>query len=363
MGAAIVTTTIYVPELLDAYAADAAAGGSGCEIIVVGDRKTPPEASAFCRRVGDTHGVAVTFLDVAAQEAYLARFPELAAHLPWNSIQRRNVGMLLAYERGYDPIVTIDDDNFLVESGYLSAHGLTGTQATLPVLSSSTGWLNICEQLTEARGVPFYPRGFPLLQRWRPSQIESGVRSGKVVVNAGLWVGDPDVDAVQRLAYPVESTAYTAPGQLALARGTWCPFNSQNTALARDVLPAYFLSPSIGRYDDIWAAYVVLRIADHLDHLIAFGHPIVRQDRNPHDYLRDLDKERVAMGITDRFCEALRAIELTAAEYGACLDEVVGELPKALELTLNFDAEAAAFLDRFILDLAAWRATFRRLGG
>jgi hypothetical protein len=40
-----------------------------------------------------------------------------------------------------------------------------------------------------------------------------------------------------------------------MANGTWCPFNSQNTALHRDLIPAYVLSPLIGRMDDIWARY------------------------------------------------------------------------------------------------------------
>jgi hypothetical protein len=38
-------------------------------------------------------------------------------------------------------------------------------------------------------------------------------------------------------------------------------------------------SPNIGRYDDIWAGYVVLAIADHLDHAVAFGFPVVKQVR------------------------------------------------------------------------------------
>jgi hypothetical protein len=36
---------------------------------------------------------------------------------------------------------------------------------------------------------------------------------------------------------------------------------------------------------------VLTRIAEHLDHAICFGEPLVRQERNPHDLWRDLDAE------------------------------------------------------------------------
>jgi hypothetical protein len=62
-----------------------------------------------------------------------------------------------------------------------------------------------------------------------------------VVVNAGLWLGDPDVDAVTRICNDINAEQYTREQSFALARGTWCPFNSQNTALWRGVIPAYCL--------------------------------------------------------------------------------------------------------------------------
>jgi len=49
---------------------------------------------------------------------------------------------------------------------------------------------------------------------------------------------------------------YTRDSSYVMANGTWCPFNSQNTALHRDLIPAYVLSPLIGRMDDIWARCV-----------------------------------------------------------------------------------------------------------
>ena len=38
-------------------------------------------------------------------------YPELSDAIGWNSIQRRNIGLLYAYEQGADVIATVDDDN------------------------------------------------------------------------------------------------------------------------------------------------------------------------------------------------------------------------------------------------------------
>src|SRR5581483_5232271 len=96
----------------------------------------------------------------------------------------------------------------------------------------------------------------------------------RVAVNAGFWLDNPDIDALTRMERQIVVRGFNEkwPGSnFTLQPGTWSPFNSQNTALMRDVIPAYFLSPYIGRYDDIWASYIVNRIAAQLGDVITFG--------------------------------------------------------------------------------------------
>lgn len=362
MRPAIVTTTIHVPTLLGAYVDDALTHGHDVRYVVIGDRKTPPEAKTWCQRLASEKGVDLEFQDVEDQAGYLRAHPELDAHLPYDSIQRRNIGILLAYERGCDPIITIDDDNFLLDDDFVGRHGLAGRAATLPALTSDTGWVNVCRDLEDVNGVPFYHRGFPPGQRWRDEQTVESERTGRVVVNAGLWLGDPDVDALQRLVYPVEAVRHRRDGNVALGPGTWSPFNSQNTALAREVVPAYFLSPRIGRYDDIWASYVVVRIADHLGHLVAYGKPVVRQERNPHDYWKDLAVERDPMRVTDAFCAALRDVPLSAGDYAGCLREVVAGLGDWVgDGAGGLSSEQRAPVRHLLEGLEIWDSTLREL--
>ncbi len=270
--------------------------------------------------------------------------------------------MLYAYERGCDPIITIDDDNFLIGADFVGRHSIVGRSGQYPAVVGDGGWADVCDGLLEKTGTRFFHRGFPPAQRSPGLSQRSGAASGRIVVNAGLWLGDPDIDAVQRLARPVEVTEYRGPDTFVLGAGTWSPFNSQNTSLARDVVPAYFLSPLIGRYDDIWASYVINAIAHHLGDLIAYGEPVVRQDRNVHNYWRDLDLERPAMSVTDRLCERLRQIELTRTDYLGCLNEIVEGLRRWAEVSGELQDAEQSLVAGFVDGLAVWSATMESAG-
>jgi hypothetical protein len=369
MRAAIVTTTINVPTAVEAYMANAVKyGHTDTLFVVTGDLKTPAEAKAFVIESGEKHNVATVYMDVDEQTEYLARFPELRDHLPWNIIQRRNVSILYAYEQNVDVIITIDDDNFCdPDTDYIGLHLMnfsTEERSGLQMVSSTTKWHNVCEMLEDKNGVPFYHRGFPMEQRWaqRVTELSPSAPANTIVkVNAGLWLGDPDIDACARLANDIDVVSYRYENQpnIALARQTWCPFNSQNTAIHRDVIPAYILSPNTGRMDDIWASYVVLRLMDHFGHSVAYGHPIVRQERNPHNYFRDHEKEAQGLELGQHFTDLLRAVPLTATTYKDGMAEISTQLRTAVESMEK--AEDKQFIINLCDSLDVWKATMERL--
>lgn len=358
---AIVTTTIFVPKLLDSYAEDAKKHSHNVLFVVVGDKKTPPETEEYCLQLAKKSGFRVDYFSPERQEEYLSQWSKLRDHIQWNCIQRRNVGMLYAYENGCETIATIDDDNFLIDADYLGTHGI-GTQMDVTEVASQTGWMNVCTLLTESHGRIFYHRGFPLEKRTEESWDEKSTTI-QPVVSAGLWLGDPDIDALERLYHltdPTEATTLAREERFSPALGTWTPFNSQNTALARRVIPAYFLSPKVGRYDDIWGSYVVKRIADHLDDRIVFGKPLVKQERNPHNYWRDLDAERYGHSLTLAFVEALSSIELRGTTYQKCYEELSEALPDNL-LSGIFKEDEVEFLKGYFEGMKIWRDTFSKI--
>ena len=162
MRTCILTTTIRVPTLLRDYALNASEHGHrDVEFIVVGDRKTPTGAEECCAQAANESGCKFTYFNVTKQQDFLARFPKLNRLIPWNSIQRRNVGLIYGLEQGYDNVISIDDDNFLIPGcDFVGGHirGL-GVNASQKIVSTDTGWFN-CVGMMQTNFGEVYPRGF-----------------------------------------------------------------------------------------------------------------------------------------------------------------------------------------------------------
>jgi hypothetical protein len=265
----------------------------------------------------------------------------------------------MAYEDKARIIVTIDDDNHVAEGDYLRRHQIVGKEISLPTARSVGGWFNVCRYLNESNNQDFYHRGFPSGLRWKEFPFSISNNYVNVVVNAGLWTGDPDIDAITRLHRPLNVTGFKegAPDQLALAEGTWHPFDSQNTALAREIIPAYFLSPYIGRYDDIWPSYLVRKIADHLGQHVSFGRPLVNQARNVQDIWKNLEAERMGWELTDDFVNILRNAKLEGRkDYGQCIRALLSALEAELPKSRRYGAHETA-IRRFLEGYQIWTDT------
>ena len=150
--------------------------------------------------------------------------------------------------------------------------------------------------------------------------------------------------------------------QLCTSAWNWSPFNSQNTSLMREVIPAYFLSPYNGRYDDIWASYVLTRITEHFNHVISFGEPVVRQERNPHDLWRDLDVERNGMIMTDDFCQALRDIDFRGTSYGECFAEIAAGLRQTWAEGPKWTDSQKDWRIKLLEGMEIWHQVFEQVG-
>jgi hypothetical protein len=311
MKIALITTTINIPTVLKLYrACDCFVG-----IFVAPDKKTPEDALNFCRYdVADCH---IVYEDVASTYA-------CSSLLGWNTIARRNIALLEALKWGADLIVTVDDDNIPMSLDYFYNFEklftpidefLGGVQIQA---DSPGGWFDPGSLLQP----PAPHRGFPRQliashRRWRAVPAVDQ----KVGVAAGICLGDPDIDAVERIANaptvhgvsellragiavdpagPKRITEVTIPSQgtstVTLGNaGTWTVFNSQNTAFVRELAPCFLMVPSFGRYDDIFASLICQRVMRELNYVVHFGQPFVWQQRNPHDLFRDLNAELFGM--------------------------------------------------------------------
>lgn len=274
MKTALITTTINIPWVLRLYGAY----GPEVEFFVAGDQKTPAGVEAFCKELGKCH-----YLSPAEQGAW-----SCSEAIGWNCIQRRNLALLEAIKWGAQDIVTIDDDNLPIEPAYFSYfRWALGGRFNGLCATSPTDWFDPGQLL-----VPKAPhRGFPI--GIKPEHSLEPVTNVKIGVAAGLCLGDPDVSAVTRIATApeVHGVAEVARSGICVSAKTWTVFNSQNTSFIRELAPAMFMPPGIGRMDDIYASLICQRVMRGLGYHVHFGQPFIHQTRNEHNLVNDLRQE------------------------------------------------------------------------
>jgi hypothetical protein len=314
---AIVCTTIGDGSFLKHYtAAITGADARGrVTMIVIPDRKTPAGLYAAVEEASSA-GIRVDCPDLSEQAAFLAKLGAPEGMFPWDTDHRRNIGYLMAWRDGADIMVSVDDDN-LPQDRWLLQHAvpLTGMTAGMNTVSSPDGYWNP-GSIVHSDEMTFWPRGFPYGARdlggraWTWSRPRT---PATVAINAGLWRGDPDVDAITRIALrPVANGLIR--DEVVLAAGTWAPVNSQNTAVRREVIPAYYFFRS-GRFGDIYQGYLAQAAAKAMGHSVRFGTPAVTHARNDHDLLHDLELELPDIRRLDDWLDWLTAARPEAATY------------------------------------------------
>jgi len=267
---AIVITSIFAPT----EAVTKFAGLTDYQLIVAGDKKSPAEWNA----------PGVTYLSVAEQEAMGLG---LSTKLPYNHYGRKMMGYLHAMRMGVDTIIDTDDDNIPYDNW--SFPPLEGDFETSPV---DKGFVNIYKNFTSHH---IWPRGYPLDlildTNHNLSAEDLTVRSTKIGIWQGLADSDPDVDAIYRLVDNTE-IFFEKRSPIVIEEGTLCPFNSQNTAVRRELFPLLYLPAYVTfRFTDILRGLVAQPIMWAHGYRLGFTEATVIQVRNPHDYVKDFESE------------------------------------------------------------------------
>jgi hypothetical protein len=331
---AVVVTSIAAPNaVLRALAEGCRARGH--RFYVVGDVPSP----------ADFRLEGCDFYGLDAQRATGFRFAELC---PTRHYARKNVGYLLALREGARVIVETDDDNLPREEFWAERRRLQSA----PALAGG-GWVNVYRYFSDAN---LWPRGFPLERlRDAPAPFDSlAVGDADCPIQQGLADENPDVDAIYRLVSELPQS-FRRDRRLALAEGSWCPFNSQNTTWWAEAAPLLYLPAYCSfRMTDIWRSFVAQRVAWANGWAVLFHEPTVRQERNEHNLLRDFRDEVPGYLNNAAICEALAGldvrpgVERLGENLLVCYERLVGMgLVGREELPL----------------LAAWLEDLERLGG
>lgn len=368
----IVVTTIFEPKFLDGYVENLAKHGHDeAGIIVIIDRKTPPSVYERCGYHA-RHGRQVICPTLDEQEQFLSRFGALAGRIPYDSDNRRNIGFLMALERGADVMITIDDDNFVMDdSDFVGEHLVAGTTTTLPQVSSSDGWINLCDMLQSNVASDIFPRGFPYFARRTNRELTRAEVSADVAINVGLWLSDPDVDAMTRLTLGPHISAFRGDNIL-IGPNTWTPINTQNTAVIREAIAAYYyvrMGFSLGglridRYGDILSGYLLQKAVKTRGAGIRVGTPIADHRRTPHNLFKDLYHELAGMVLLEEILPWLQELPLASGSYASLYASLADALEGKASTMRGFvwDEGGGDFLRDTAANMRAWLDAIALIG-
>jgi len=287
MNKAIVITTINSPT----KAVKEFSRIKGFEMYVAGDNKTPK----------DWNLKNVNFISIQDQGKQFLRLSNLVAQ---NHYARKNLAYAAAIKSGVEYIYETDDDNLPYEF-FPNFHE---KEFSIEELYAPPTF-NIYSYFTKKK---VWPRGIPLNHISNKTKKTKKIKINPLI-QQGLADLDPDVDAIYRLTNG-DTINFDKNKEAALARGTYAPFNSQNTYWHKDVYSLLYLPSTVdSRVTDIWRGYIAQRILwEHKSRLI-FLSPSVYQERNAHNFMKDFSQELDLYLKTEDLVTALAQIKLTGS--------------------------------------------------
>jgi hypothetical protein len=287
---AIVVTSISAPNrALRALARDSSE--RGYDLVIVGDVKSPVRFTLEGAR----------FFSIGSQ---LDTEFEFAHRCPTHHYARKNMGYLIAIRDGAGLILETDDDN----RPWTPFYAPRKRNVCAPRLDGR-GWINVYRYFSESL---IWPRGFPLEHVHDPPPPFEAlpVTQADCPIQQGLADANPDVDAIYRLLLPLPQM-FRTDRSVILGHGTWCPFNSQNTAWWPEAYPLLYLPAYCPfRMTDIWRSFVAQRIVWENNWAVLFRAPDVTQERNEHSLMADFRDEVTGYLNNGKICQALEELTL-----------------------------------------------------
>jgi reversibly glycosylated polypeptide len=278
-------------------------------------------------------------IETPAPEVQLFSWKEIEAALPEPSIISRGdsgiraFGFWKAWQLGAETIFTLDDDCYpatddLVQGHQRNLHETPAWESTVPGL--------------RVRGLPYRNFGRPL----------------PVDVSVGLWVGHPDLDAVQSLANGAQAAGslLSEVQSRVMPSEQYFPMSGMNLAVRREAACLMYFPPMgqdspYGRFDDIWCGLIVQRICRHLRRSIVCGRPVVEHKRAS-DPFANLVKEAPGIDANERMWQKIDAVELKGGTPLDCMRD--------LAFGLQASADGDSYLERWGSAMLAWCELFER---
>lgn len=246
-------------------------------IIIIGDKKTP-HFSYLNKNITYIHPDEKKFI-------------EFSNLLPYNHYCRKNIGYIHAIKNGAELIFDTDDDNYPLEN-FNSWKDIINNSKTI----SSPKFPNIMSLFTN---IDIWARGFPLelINKKEEILISSStiLEKNNIGIIQSLASGDPDVDAIYRLTNKnyKNNIIFDNNKSFICKKNIFTQGNTQATIwIESKIFYLLYIPCTVSfRFCDILKMYIAQKCMWEYDKLFCYISPIVKQNRNEHDFIKDFVSE------------------------------------------------------------------------
>ncbi len=308
MRVALITTTIYKPEVLALYRAH----DPDVMFFVAGDLKTSLETQQFCGEMDQC-----IYLSPELQKMHNYKSSEL---IGWNTDSRRNYALLEAMRWKADLIISIDDDMIPMSDLFFNSFTRLFQRVYVndsqieQVCKYSGIQLGIASQWFDAGDLTIpkaMQRGLPYDMRFYSTAAP--VTNVEIGAAQGIILGIPDTDAATAITNKpfIHSATDILCNGFVVDPYANAVFNSQLTVFRSELAPAfaqfYFAQQ---RNTDIFASLLMRRIMREKNLYTYFGLPMAFHARQARPLLKDLQAERYGVDHIAEYADYLNRAPL-----------------------------------------------------
>lgn len=305
------------------------------------------------------------------KERFGSEYSKYLSVIPENCHAETSFGFLVAYEEQPDFIIELDDDVFPARGHDLvQGHADNLFKSGGVTARSKAKWYNVMENLMLNIDGRVFPRGHPYAQDARTEKYIWSDHDGKCVLNMGLWLGSPDLDALTVLYHGGLNGICNIEGRgcrrekVIISEGTYIAISSMNLAFVPKIIPAFYQLymnfMGIDRYDDVWSGIFLKKIVDHLGDRISLGETIVTHNRRPRNVFSDLKKELGGMMINEMLWRIIDSLELEGETYWDAFNSFVNGFEREIRGS-QIDLLHLKFLEVQSSKIRLWLETIDKL--
>lgn len=231
-------------------------------VLVVGDKDTNHEVfKELESEISKHQSLGENRFKYLSPEEQEEKYKELSDSIGWNTIHRRNIGYVYAYQMGAYVIASVKDGFLPYTLWGEDLYTPTGVDPENQIATNTSMWessTEVFDPYSATNNNHLWHRGFPVQQvKHKNNPQYCGIKQSIPLIQYSLSDGAADLDSIGRVLNGQESVMFDLDNRNNIFSSyNMGPINGDNTFIDRSAIGHFTSLPHVGRFGDVWGGYV-----------------------------------------------------------------------------------------------------------